>query len=284
VPADAVQIAAPTVNVADEYDIARNGGDQQKAGRSLRVLLAEDNLVNQQLVARLLQRRGHKVVVVNTGREALEAFDLLPFDMVLMDVQMPEMDGLEATAAIRRREAGTGKHVPIVALTAYAMKGDRESCLSAGMDRYISKPIRAQELFEAVEGDVSSPATGGDLPLPIEPGSDIIDRTGALARVGNNLNLLAELAGIFLKECPRLLDEIRSGLAAGDARKVGSAAHSLKGAIDNFSARPSFEVALRLETICRNGNLGDGRTVLADLERELHRLMPVISRLAAGGC
>jgi signal transduction histidine kinase/CheY-like chemotaxis protein len=120
--------------------------------RGLRILLAEDNLVNQRLAAGLLEKRGHTVVVTANGREAVEAFSRQEFDLVMMDVQMPEMDGFEATAAIRTRENAAGLHIPIIAMTAHAMTGDRERCLAAGMDGYVSKPIRAQELFGAIEG------------------------------------------------------------------------------------------------------------------------------------
>src|SRR5262249_15178665 len=121
-------------------------------GRHLHILLAEDNLINQKLALRLLEKQGHTVVVVADGHEALAALECTRFDVVLMDVQMPGMDGLEATASIRRAEQVTGRHLPILAMTAYAMKGDRERCLAAGMDGYLSKPIRAQELFEMLEG------------------------------------------------------------------------------------------------------------------------------------
>jgi CheY-like chemotaxis protein len=119
--------------------------------RSLRVLLAEDNEVNQLLASRLLERHGHSVVVVSDGRKALEALEKQKFDLVVMDVSMPEMDGFEAAAAIRAKEGGTGSHIPIIAMTAHAMKGDRERCLAAGMDAYVSKPIQASELFQAIK-------------------------------------------------------------------------------------------------------------------------------------
>jgi CheY-like chemotaxis protein len=119
--------------------------------RGLRVLLAEDNEVNQRLASRLIEKRGHTVVLASNGREALEAIEKQSFDLVVMDVQMPEVDGFEATAAIRRRENETGTHIPIIAMSAYALTGDRERCLAAGMDGYVSKPIQAKELFEAIE-------------------------------------------------------------------------------------------------------------------------------------
>jgi CheY-like chemotaxis protein len=136
--------APPAAPVPSSPDV---GAEQ----RQLRVLLAEDNVVNQKLAVRLLTKRGCTVVVANNGKEALAALARGPFDVVLMDVQMPEMSGFEATSAIRQRERETGGHVPIIAMTAHAMRGDRERCLEAGMDHYVSKPIRAQDLFEAID-------------------------------------------------------------------------------------------------------------------------------------
>jgi CheY-like chemotaxis protein len=129
--------------------VPRHSLEQQQ--RSLRVLLAEDNPVNQKLESRLMEKRGHRVVVVANGREALEALQKQTFDLVVMDVSMPEMDGFEAAAVIRAKETGSGSRLPIIAMTAHAMKGDRERCLAAGMDGYVSKPVRAQELFQAIE-------------------------------------------------------------------------------------------------------------------------------------
>jgi CheY-like chemotaxis protein len=146
-----LRVLATKVRPADEPGLVTR--HSLREGRpSLRILLAEDNAVNQRLAARLLEKRGHTVVVAATGREAVEAFSRQKFDLVMMDVQMPEMDGFQATAAIRTRENGTGVHTPIIAMTAHAMTGDRERCLAAGMDGYVSKPIQAQELFGAVEG------------------------------------------------------------------------------------------------------------------------------------
>ena len=130
----------------------------REEGRPLRILLAEDNLVNQMLASRLLEKHGHSVVTAGNGRQALERLENESFDLVLMDVQMPEMDGFEATAAIRKKEEATGNHLPIVAMTAHAMEGDRERCLAAGMDGYVSKPIIAKELFREVEKAISTPS------------------------------------------------------------------------------------------------------------------------------
>jgi CheY-like chemotaxis protein len=142
---------AAASGVAEERERAVNGG--------LRILLVEDNLVNQRVATRLLEKKGHQVSVADNGRAALHAYTRAPYDVVLMDVQMPEMDGLEATAAIRRHEAdcnGAGRRVPIIAMTAHALSGDRERCLAAGMDDYVSKPIQSRALFGAIERVLSN--------------------------------------------------------------------------------------------------------------------------------
>jgi CheY-like chemotaxis protein len=145
---------------------------QENKHRS-RVLLAEDNAVNQTLAVRLLERRGYSVVVAGNGREAVEAFEKDRFDVVLMDIQMPEMDGFEATAAIRAKEKLTGRHVPIIAMTAHALIGDQERCIAAGMDGYISKPIRTSEMFATIESMVANKT-----PIPKDAWADILDPIG----------------------------------------------------------------------------------------------------------
>jgi len=249
----------------------------------LRILLAEDNLVNQRLAVRLLERRGHTVVVANNGREALAALQKHPLDVILMDVQMPDMDGFETTALIRHEEKTTGKHIPIVAMTAYAMTGDRERCLAAGMDHYISKPIRAKELLETVEA--ISPSTAESAPLAPADNvevADVLDKDAALTRAGDDRELLCELAELFLRECPRLMGDIRSAIADGDASRLKCAAHSLKGSIDNFAAKSAFEVASRLELSARRGNLSGAMELYNMLEKEMNRLKPVLTAFARG--
>jgi CheY-like chemotaxis protein len=142
---------------------------QENKHRS-RVLLVEDNVVNQTLALRLMEKRGYSVVVAGNGREAVEAFEKNRFDVVLMDIQMPEMDGFEATAAIRAKEKLTGRHVPIIAMTAHALIGDQERCISAGMDAYISKPIRTSEMFATIESMVANKT-----PTPKDEQADILD-------------------------------------------------------------------------------------------------------------
>ena len=149
------QVLSPESRQNKLGPVTRHSLREGKAA-ALRILLAEDNVVNQTLAKRLLEKRGHTVVVAGSGREALAALDEQNFDLVLMDVHMPDMDGLEATSAIREKEKATRTHLPIIAMTACAMKGDRELCLQAGMDGYVSKPVRPEELLEAVEASRSS--------------------------------------------------------------------------------------------------------------------------------
>jgi CheY-like chemotaxis protein len=139
---------------------APSGGPPLPA-RSLRILLAEDSLVNQKLALLLLQKQGHDVVVANNGQEAVQAWESREFDLLLMDVQRPVMDGFEASRLIRQREQATGRHVPIVALTAHALKGDRERCLEAGMDDYLSKPVHAADLYRMIL-KVTQPAAAAE--------------------------------------------------------------------------------------------------------------------------
>jgi CheY-like chemotaxis protein len=243
------------------------------------VLLAEDNLVNQRLAIRLLEKAGHTAVVAGNGKEALAALARQPFDLVLMDVEMPEMGGFEATAAIRAREKTTGAHVPIIAMTAHALKGDRERCLAAGMDDYVPKPIQAQELRQAIAAVVPPEAPAAASAANSE--ERVIDPAAALERVGGDRELLAELFQVFADQCPRWLAEVRDAIARGDADRLRRAAHSLKGAVGNFGADTAFDLAQRLETMGRDGNLTAAPGTFADLEKQLERLLPVLAALAA---
>jgi CheY-like chemotaxis protein/HPt (histidine-containing phosphotransfer) domain-containing protein len=242
------------------------------APRPLRVLLAEDNPVNQKLAVTLLERQGHTVAVAGAGAAVLDALQRQPFDLVLMDVQMPGMDGLETTAHIRRREAATGAHVPIVAMTAYAMKGDRERCLAAGMDDYVSKPVRAQELYDAISRAVgvgtAAVVAGDEGRPPARP----IDWTSARKHAGEDEQLLRELARLFLTEHPRWLADVRQALASADAAALEGAAHRLRGALGTLGAWAAFDEALRVETLGRKGSLADAEGACALLEKELERL------------
>ncbi|HEX7446285.1 MAG TPA: PAS domain S-box protein [Pirellulales bacterium] len=245
-------------------------GSETRAARHLQILLAEDSVVNQKLAVYLLEKWGHSVTVVTTGREAVEAVARQPFDLVLMDVQMPELDGLQATAAIRRREAG-GPRLPIVAMTAHAMVGDRERCLAAGMDGYLSKPIRARELLEVIEEVIA----GGRSPTEPSAGP-AADWAAALERLQGDRELLEEIAGVFREEAPKLLDQIREAIGRRDAALLKLSAHTLKGALVNFAAHGAIDAARRLEVMGKRGDLSSAPEALAALQHELDRLAPAM--------
>ena len=243
------------------------GGRTAQTPRPLRVLLVEDNPVNQRLAHEILRRRGHRVTVAENGREALDRLSEATFDIVLMDVQMPEMNGLDATGAIRAGEQATGRHLPIVAMTAHAMAGDRERCLAAGMDEYLTKPIRAEALISHVERFAM-----GAQPISSAAPSPAFNFDDTLQRVDGDLDLLAEIAELFLAEAPAMLADITAAVAAGDALEVSRTAHRLKGSILTFGAPNAAGAALRLE---QNGRLGDLTTAQADVDylaAETHRL------------
>jgi CheY-like chemotaxis protein len=180
---------------------------------------------------------------------------------------------------IRRNEQQRGGHLPIVAMTAHAMKGDRERCLEAGMDGYVSKPIRARELIEAVEGQFSNMPPLAESPAP-ELEESLIDPAAAMAAVAGDRELLREIIDVFRAESPGMLTEIRTAAVAGDAGRLRRAAHSLKGAVAHFGARRAFDSARRLESMARDGNLTDAEAVCEALEQEVVRLRPALEALA----
>ncbi|OYW16774.1 MAG: hypothetical protein B7Z55_13855, partial [Planctomycetales bacterium 12-60-4] len=236
----------------------------------LRVLLTEDNAVNQKLAVRLLEKRGHTVVVAGNGREAIDALARESIDVVLMDVQMPEMDGFEATRRIRERERTTGDHVPIIAMTAHAMKGDRERCLAEGMDGYISKPLRPSELFESVESlAAASRAVNKVAESPF-------DEATALESVDGDRELLGAIIDTFFEECPILTAELANAIQRGDAAAINRAAHTLKGALCTLGASEASSLAQQIETRARAGDCSLG-TIHSDLLASLSCLTPILT-------
>ncbi|CAN5906683.1 hypothetical protein BH23GEM7_BH23GEM7_01990 [soil metagenome] len=262
---------------------------------SLRILLTEDGLVNQKVAVSLLERRGHSVAVANNGREALAALEREPFDCVLMDVQMPEMDGFEATAAIREREQETGDHIPIIAMTAHAMKGDRERCLEAGMDEYLAKPIRADELYEMVErmapaasrtSDTSDPEPAGAAAGAIKETAmdqQPLDWQEAISRVGGSEATLRDVAELFVAEAPKMMQEIRAAIDGGAHADLRRTAHTLKGSAAVFVAQPAVDAALRLEKLGEAGESAGVEEAWTMLEAEIERLVPALEDAAGSG-
>jgi PAS domain S-box-containing protein len=246
------------------------------AVRPLHLLVAEDNPVNQALLLNLLTKQGHSVELTANGREAVQAVCRQPFDAVLMDVQMPEMDGLEATQRIRAAEADTGRRLPIIALTAHAMQGDRERCLSAGMDAYLAKPIDLRSLNQALaELTGVVPRVNGSVECPARP-TPILDRATALRYVNGDEHLLASVTAVFLAELPGWRTQLKAARAQGDVQRLQRVAHTLTSALSALGALETHAAALRLETLARIGNHPAAASALSDLEQSLARLEPLL--------
>jgi CheY-like chemotaxis protein len=240
------------------------------ASRPLRVLLAEDSLVNQRLATAFLEKQGHAVTGVTNGREAVEASEAGGFDLILMDVQMPVMDGLEATAEIRAIEKQTQAHVPIIAMTAHALQGDRERCLDAGMDGYVAKPIRLEQLSEAIRLAV------GDAP------ATVVDWEAALEAVGGDHQLLRVIVQSLFDYLPRRLVAMHEAAAAGDADRLGNAAHTLKGSVSFLGKVAVCDLAADLEQMADANDLDGAAHVLPNLERAMADLTAKMNQYLHG--
>ena len=245
---------------------------------SLKILLVEDNPVNQSLAVHLLQKQGHDVLVRADGQQALKALDNDSFDVVLMDVHMPVMDGFTATAAIREREKHGGGHIPIIALTAVAMKGDRERCLQNGFDEYVSKPIHAERLFEAIQTVVLNNTEEDTTKVPPRQ-ADVCSRISVLDQVEGDKDLLAELTNLFIQDYPLRLRAITDAIAVGDSKLLQEAAHSLKGAIGNFGPSPAYDSAFRLEMKGHQNDLSGAKELLDVMEHNLAALRELLCEL-----
>jgi two-component system sensor histidine kinase/response regulator len=281
---DLLDAISRVLGVADGQTVEEPGpgpeGVVPRPGRSLRVLLAEDNPVNRKLVTTLLRKRGHKVKTVENGRQAIAAIHeqtARPFDVVLMDLQMPEMGGLEATEALRAEERDGATRLPLVALTAHAMQGDRERCLAAGMDGYLAKPIDADELVATVErfGGVTAGGTGR--PVESTPADTAFDERAALGYAGGDRQLLEEVVGLFRSDVPSSLRRIEGALRRGDAEAVRLAAHALKGAAATVGASALRELASEIEQAGRTRNLDEAADAVSKLSPEVERLMEALA-------
>jgi PAS domain S-box-containing protein len=272
-----VNVLSVKVQAAENPSIVTRHSLREKR-RGWQILVAEDNVVNQRLATHLLDSRGHHVTIANNGREALELLGKQPFDLVLADVQMPEMDGLQLARAIREKEKNTTTHLPIIAMTAHAMKGDRERCLEAGMDSYVSKPINARQLFETIDGLGRAELKA---PVEAEAGSrmEILDEATLWSRFEGEPELLRDVVRLFLDDYPKLFNGIRGAAERGDAQGMGREAHKLKGSVANFAAPAAFDAALRLEMMGRAGHLEQGAEAIEQLESALEALRPLLLNL-----
>jgi PAS domain S-box-containing protein len=245
--------------------------EETPSGPGLRILLAEDNAVNQKLVTRLLEKRGHTVLLAENGRQAVEILDRQPVDLVFMDVQMPVMDGIEATRLIRAREGDTGEHVPIIAMTAYAMKRDREKCLKAGMDGHISKPIDAKEIEEVLRTAGSPEQRVQDIPMHgVDPPFDSeFDIGQILEYFEGDMELLADAFELFAGSYPGIIEEMGRAIDDDDPKTLSRAAHKLKGSISHFRVRKLVGQVQDLEQAGKREDLGSASEMLSALESSL---------------
>jgi CheY-like chemotaxis protein len=236
--------------------------------RELRVLVAEDNPAKQRLVIHLLEREGHSVVIASTGQEAVAAFQQDTFDLVLMDMQMPVMDGFEAAAALRAMERDTGRHTAIIALTAHALKRDRERCLAVGLDGYLSKPLDPGEFWREIErltgqrhvGAAPLVPTPTSAAMPLNsfgpPSIVHFDVAAALNRSLGDVELLRELLRTFLEVTPHQLELVREAVGSNDSAALLLAAHTLKGSISFVDTNQTYAVVLQTEIMGRDNDLG----------------------------
>ena len=251
--------------------------EMTQEGKSLRILLAEDNLVNQKLARRLLEKRNHSVTIASNGKQALAALAKDRFDLVLMDMQMPEMDGFEATAILREQEKSSGNHQPVVAMTALAMSGDKERCIEAGMDGYLSKPIRPQELDELLDIYLALKDQGAK---PDQPAAESpIDVSQLMDRLDGDRVLLAELVDLSREDFPGNLSAAQLAIHSEDTDSLRLAGHTLKGALSNLSAIKASALAAELEGFGESHTLAGAQATLDRLVHEMSRALEALEAL-----
>ena len=263
----------------EEVPVAAAEAPATSSGINRRILVAEDNLVNQQLAKRILEQAGYEVELAANGAAAVAAVKERPFDCVIMDVQMPEMDGFAATRAIRQMPGRCGR-IPIIAVTAHAMKGDRERCLAAGMDSYVSKPVRKKELLDMIASVCCGKRPEEQQRLP-DPGL-AIDLSAALMNANDDPALLAELATVFLAESPKVLAALRDALSRQDAEEAYRAAHTIKGSVAVFGATRTAELAQTIQELANTRSLTGIEAYVEQLTAELARVEHDLQTIALG--
>ncbi len=279
-------------------------------GPAIRILLAEDNTMNQKLITAILKKRNITPTVVDNGLEAVQLMEKKAFDLVLMDVQMPVMDGFKATARIREMERGTGEHLPVVAITAHALKGDREKCLEAGMDEYIQKPIDAEKLYaliekmakplsphEEVPGAEDKASTAGDINMTGKVGAEReaaltgkgaeapVDMDAVLKQLGGDAELVAEVVQIFAEDYEENVARLQVAVQQKDYSDIAGMAHGFKGVLGNLGAKAAHGYALELEVAAKAKNLDRSVELFDLLMKEIKRLIDYFGSITGGrGC
>jgi len=274
----------------------------EKSKQKIRILLAEDNIINQKVASKVLEKLGYHADVAANGLEALKALETIHYDMVLMDVQMPEMDGLEATREIRKREeliaqqkdagfsdelsalsfqhSARSKHIPIIAMTAHAMKGDKEICLKAGMDDYLTKPIQPVKFGETIARWIPDNAAAGQDRTKGKPSeeSSVFDRTAFLDRIGGDEELYREIIGLFLQDVPGQIEFLENTINKKDPALVDRQAHTLKGASGNVGAVSLQDAAMQLELAGKNGDLSRATEMLNTIKKEFEKVKKAMTK------
>ena len=266
---------------APELPVLHEGAISEERKRRTRILLAEDNLTNQKVAQLILQKFGYRSDTVASGTEVVRLLSQTDYDVVLMDVQMPEMDGFEATGVVRDPDSAVRNHaIPIIAMTAHAMKGDRERCLEAGMDDYVSKPVQPQELIRAIErqlvGRAVAGGTAGAGEIPEAETAASFDRASLLRRVGGDPTLAAEIVGVFLEDAPNQVAALRECLKASDGEAVRRQAHAFKSASGSVGAVALQELSFQMEIAGKDHDLARAAALMQEVEAEFGRLKPVL--------
>jgi len=275
---------ANTQTLADGRFLSPESGATLPAGLRLRFLVVDDSAVNQLFAARTLEKRGHDVTVADNGEVALRLLESSHFDVVFMDVQMPIMDGYQATAHIRESERGTGQHQLIVAMTAHAMKGDHEHCLKMGMDSYISKPFQTSTLFQVIADVLATQEPAGRVEAKRGTPYAVNDQAFHVDRPAMDRELLKELAGMFLEDGPQLIARVRQAIDGRNASELKLAAHTLKGSVGVFKDQPGFEAASYMELIGRDADWDNAESGWTRLDGELKRVSKTLSAMLASEC
>ncbi len=242
--------------------------------QKMRILIAEDNVTNQKVLLRILERLGYRADIVANGKEAVEGWEKVPYEVIFMDLQMPEMDGLEATRVIRSRERECGRRVSIIAMTAHAMKEDRERCLEGGMDDYVSKPIQPRDINEAIQRHTERGALmekDGARPNP-PTGEQVFNRKELLDRLDGNEELLVEIVEVFLGDIPLQMEKLKEALQNGEAAVIQRQAHTMKGAAANINAESMRQAAWEVEMAAKEGNWEKARSLTQVLEMRFEDL------------
>ncbi len=292
-------IDAILIAIAGAAEMEPEAAPIVRAVSGLRILLAEDNVINRALAAGILQKRGHSLVHAANGREAVEAAAHETFDLIFMDVQMPEMDGFEATRLIRESEQATGRHTPIAAMTAHAMAGDRERCLAAGMDDYISKPLQKAELLALLDRISASRKPTGAAAPPTAPNGrrqpdglqtlaressprplQIFSREKLLERLDGDETLQQRMIALFHENTPRLLDDIRGSIARRDGTDLARSAHALLSSLGAFGAHDAHRLTQRLEEFGQRAEFTTAEQIFAELEVETESVLAALENLA----